>query len=32
MSAHNFILPEQTTILEHQIAGHRHENGRIYTG
>lgn len=32
MSSHNFILPEQTTILEHQIAGHRHENGRIYTG
>lgn len=24
-------LPDQTVVLEHQIAGHRHEHG-LYTG
>jgi len=27
-----FELPDETVVLEHQIAGHRHEHGKLYTG
>lgn len=32
MSLSLFELPDQTVVLEHQIAGHRHEHGKLYTG
>ena len=32
MSMSSFELPDQTVVLEHQIAGHRHEHGKLYTG
>lgn len=25
-------LPDQTSAFEHQIAGHKHEHGNLYTG